>query len=90
MEEVEAVKQIHTMGIIHCDLKPANILYGMRLDKKYRLTIIDFGGSWIEEDPGYTEAIGNEYFSSFRQLEILSSKTHSFLTMTTFSPMNKR
>ena len=70
--KIESIKHIHSMGIVHCDLKPANVLYGMRQDKKYRLTIIDFGGSWIEGegDPGYTQAIGNEYFASPQQLEI--------------------
>lgn len=54
-------------------------MYGIRLDKKYGLTIIDFGGSWIEDDPGCTRAIGNEYFSSPRQLDVFGGKNTCLL-----------
>ncbi len=68
LAEIEAIKHIHTLGIIHCDIKPSNVLYGKRLDMKYRLSIIDFGTSWIEGEPACSRVIGSKYFSSPRQL----------------------
>lgn len=60
--KIEAIQHIHALGIIYCDLKPANILYSKHL------TIIDFGGGWIEDDPICRRVVGNEYFTSPRQL----------------------
>jgi len=67
VEIIGAIEHIHSLGIIHCDIKPANILYGPRLDMGYRFTIVDFGGCWVEGD-AQPRVIGNEYFSSPRQL----------------------
>ena len=66
--KIEALKLIHSFGIIHCDIKPANVLYGKRLDLKYRFTLIDFGTCWIESDPVQQRIFGDEYFSSPRHL----------------------
>lgn len=38
----ECLKDIHSRNIVHCDIKPPNIIYN---DKKKELLIIDFGAS---------------------------------------------
>ncbi|KAM5471475.1 hypothetical protein MferCBS49748_002022 [Microsporum ferrugineum] len=41
---VEAVKLLHDNNILHCDIKPRNLL----LDKDFNIKIIDFSGSSID------------------------------------------
>jgi serine/threonine protein kinase len=60
--KVKAIQHIHSHGVICCDLKSTNILYGKRL------MIIDFGGGWMVDDPMCERLVGNEYFASPRQL----------------------
>lgn len=56
IEAAEAVQLLHSHDIIHCDIKPGNLL----LDDELHVRIIDFGGSMIDgksrmvyEHPGY-------------------------------------
>ena len=44
----EALKFTHDRGLLHCDLKPANIL----LDKEKRVRVADFGQSRLRESSG--------------------------------------
>lgn len=60
---LEAVKKIHKMNIIHCDLKPDNII----LDLNENIKIIDFGIS-INDNKNYFIGYGNTKYCSKEQL----------------------
>ncbi|KAG1752910.1 kinase-like domain-containing protein [Suillus lakei] len=67
------INALHEMGIIHCDIKPKNIL----IDIRQNLRITDFGMSFLHEGPlepqrAYTgDFVGTE---GYRAPEILSNK----------------
>ena len=46
------LKQLEKLGVIHCDLKPENVLWKDNTHKK--LKIIDFGSSCWSNKPGFT------------------------------------
>ena len=47
---LQSLQQIHSSNIIHCDLKPDNIL--LKLEKKSVIKVIDFGSSCEENKQG--------------------------------------
>ena len=60
---LEAVKKIHNNKIIHCDLKPNNII----IDKNNNIKIIDFGTSIIEGKKNLN--YGTPVYCSLEQLK---------------------
>lgn len=48
---VDGVDYLHSVGVIHRDLKPENLLMRRTKDGRYRIKVIDFGLSNIQ-DPG--------------------------------------
>ena len=42
MQLLQKIRVLHSFNIIHNDIKPANILFGLK-DKRNELFIIDFG-----------------------------------------------
>jgi len=65
MEVCEALEHAHERGIVHCDLKPANIL----LDDRGRIRVTDFGlaRSLAGETPGTAEVEGTAPFMAPEQ-----------------------
>jgi len=60
---LEALSRIHWAGVLHCDLKPANVL----VDGEGVPTVLDLGVSaWQEADPRARE--GGELFGTLRYL----------------------
>lgn len=46
---VDGVDYLHSVGVIHRDLKPENLLMSRNTDGRYRIKVIDFGLSNIQE-----------------------------------------
>lgn len=65
METCEAVEHAHAMGIVHCDLKPANLL----LDESGKIRVTDFGlaRSLTEDTPWTAEVEGTAPFMAPEQ-----------------------
>jgi len=62
MEEIcEALSYVHGKGLIHCDLKPANVL----LDEEGRVRVADFGQSRIVTES--TGALGTIFYMAPEQ-----------------------
>ena len=60
---IDAVKLIHSYNIIHCDLKPDNILF----DNNGNIKIIDFGIS-VNDQKNYFKKYGSVKYCSRNQL----------------------
>jgi hypothetical protein len=57
--------QVHAKGILHCDLKPSNIL----LDDELRPRLADFGQSRLREDRSAAPALGTMFFMAPEQAD---------------------
>lgn len=57
--------QVHAKGILHCDLKPSNIL----LDDELRPRLADFGQSRLSEERSPTMALGTVFFMAPEQAD---------------------
>ena len=42
-EVIKSLKVLHSLGLVHCDVKPSNILYTKNSDNPEKFTLIDFG-----------------------------------------------
>ena len=54
---LEAVEQVHRIGIIHCDIKPENILLKINIEKNksdISVKLTDFGSACIKNNPIFT------------------------------------
>ena len=54
---LEAVEKVHRMGIIHCDIKPENILLKINIGKNKNdisVKLTDFGSACIKNNPIFT------------------------------------
>jgi serine/threonine-protein kinase len=43
VQAMEAIAEAHTLGIVHCDIKPANLFCTRRPDGKLWIKVLDFG-----------------------------------------------
>ena len=54
---LEAIEQVHRMGIIHCDIKPENILLKINIEKNksdISVKLTDFGSACLKKNPIFT------------------------------------
>lgn len=66
----EALCYVHSKGVLHCDLKPANVL----LDDQGRVRVADFGQSRIASES--TGALGTLYFMAPEQALTFKQNEH--------------
>jgi hypothetical protein len=72
MEEIcEALAYVHSKGLIHCDLKPANIL----LDEEGHVRVADFGQSRIVTES--SSALGTLFYMAPEQAVVAHEGTHA-------------
>ncbi len=57
LQIADAVAAAHSIGVLHKDLKPANILVAPRGENRWHLRVADFGSGWLLE-PGRLEELG--------------------------------
>ncbi len=73
---LEAVSKLHQKRIVHCDIKPANILIRKQENKIYEIVIADFGIAKVVP-PGYL--ISNfKGTPTYMAPEVLSNNGFSF------------
>ena len=46
-----ALAAVHSAGVVHSDLKPENLMISKTANGRYSLRLIDFDGSFLEENP---------------------------------------
>ena len=54
---LEAVEQVHRIGVIHCDIRPENILLKINIDKDKSdicVKLTDFGSACMKNNPFFT------------------------------------
>ncbi|KAF8632172.1 hypothetical protein AX17_004913 [Amanita inopinata Kibby_2008] len=93
---LEALKSIHTRGILHCDIKPSNFCLGRWPDGTPRLCMIDFGLakqlSLVVSSEEKATVPGNLYYASLsmmadrRKTLFISDSTYTSLTPVTKDP----
>ena len=57
---LEAVELVHRMGIIHCDIKPENILLKINIEKNksdISVKLTDFGSACIKNNPIFVQSL---------------------------------
>ena len=55
---LEAIKEVHSLGIIHCDIKPENILVKIKIEKDKNdisIKLTDFGSARLKKAQIYTQ-----------------------------------
>lgn len=57
LQIADAVAAAHSVGVLHKDLKPTNILVAPRGEHQWHLRVADFGSGWLLE-PGRLEELG--------------------------------
>lgn len=76
---VEAVSQIHELGIIHKDLKPENILIEVDADNNAKPLLTDFGAGWVGNygpaHPAYP--LSTEFVDALREYPQVASPLYS-------------
>ena len=58
MQACEAVAEAHKLGIVHCDLKPANLFCVQGADGRPSIKVLDFGFSKLTRDEIAGSALG--------------------------------
>ncbi len=65
LQTLEALSFVHSAGLVHCDVKPSNILMKFDLDGNFIIKLCDFGLSHLQSDKrvilkgtsGYTDPV---------------------------------
>lgn len=86
---INIIRKLHSVGILHNDLKPSNIGYGLFEDKKIikdnKIILLDYGycnryiyNRFMEDDKGNIVTIGKIHCSSKKTFHFLG--TYSFMS----------
>jgi len=57
LQIADAVAAAHSVGVLHKDIKPANVLVAPRGEQSWHVRVADFGSAWLLE-PGRLQALG--------------------------------
>lgn len=64
---LDGLELVHAQGIVHRDVKPANLIHETRTDDLYRVRILDFGIAHLPADARLTESdilMGTPHFAA--------------------------